>query len=129
MAQVKIYGLKEHLAPLKTQISDCVHSCIVSAFQVPANKRFHRFFEMTKDNFYYPSERTERYTIIEISLFEGRSVQAKKYLYELLFSRFEKDFSISPLDLEITLSETPAHNWGIRGKPGDELTLDYSIDV
>ncbi|MPR34169.1 tautomerase family protein [Salmonirosea aquatica] len=129
MSQIKIYGLRSHLAPIKRQLSDVLHSCVVEAFQYPENKRAHRFFELDPADFYYPEGRTDRYTIIEISLFEGRSISAKKNLYRLLFERFEKELSISPNDLEITLSETPPHYWGIRGKPGDELSLDYSIAV
>ena len=129
MAQVKIYGLNAHLAPIKAQVSDCIHSCVMEAFKYPADKRFHRFFGLERADFYFPEGRTERYTILEIILYEGRSVAAKKVLYGLLFDRFERYFSVSPNDLEITLLETPPHDWGIRGKPGDELFLDYSITV
>jgi len=31
MAQVKIYGLKEQLNPIKAQLSDVIHSCVVDA--------------------------------------------------------------------------------------------------
>jgi hypothetical protein len=44
MVQVKIYGLKEYLNPIKTSLSDAVHSCIIDALQYPADKRAHRFF-------------------------------------------------------------------------------------
>ena len=129
MSQIKIYGLKSQLNPIKKHLSDTLHSCIVEAFQYPENKRAHRFFELNPEDFYYPEGRTDRYTILEISLFEGRSILAKKNLYSLLFQRFEEDLAITPNDLEITLTETPPQNWGIRGKPGDELALDYSIAV
>ncbi|WP_233275870.1 tautomerase family protein [Isoptericola variabilis] len=32
-------------------------------------------------------------------------------------------------DLELTIVETPRENWGIRGRAGDELTLNYTVDV
>jgi hypothetical protein len=32
-------------------------------------------------------------------------------------------------DVEITIFETPRENWGIRGLPGDELPLNYKVDV
>ncbi len=31
--------------------------------------------------------------------------------------------------LEITLFETPCHAWGIRGLPGDEIGLNYKVEV
>ncbi|WP_309736365.1 tautomerase family protein [Chamaesiphon sp. OTE_75_metabat_556] len=130
MSQVKIYGLRSHLTPIKSQLSDIIHSCVVDALHYPIDKRFHRFFPLEPDDYYYPSgERTERYTIIELSMFEGRTVAAKKQLIRLLFDRLDKEFGISNLDLEITIFETAKHNWGIRGLPGDELSLSYKVNV
>jgi len=31
--------------------------------------------------------------------------------------------------LEMTIFETPKHNWGFRGLPGDEHKLDYKVEV
>ncbi|MBD2777968.1 tautomerase family protein [Iningainema tapete] len=129
MSQVKIYGIKEHLDPIKQKLSDVIHSCVVDALQYPLDKRAHRFFPLHASDFFYPSGRTDGYTIIEISMFEGRSVDAKKQLIRLLFERVQQELDISPQDLEITILETPKHNWGFRGLPGDEHTLNYKVDV
>lgn len=129
MSQIKIYGLASHLNPLKAQLSDSVHSCVVEALAYPTDKRAHRFFPLDTVDFYAPAGRTEKYTIIEISMFEGRSVETKKKLIRLLFTRLEKDCAIPPQDVEITIFETPKQNWGIRGQAGDELTLNYQVEV
>ncbi|WP_234669276.1 tautomerase family protein [Dyadobacter sp. CY261] len=110
-------------------MSELIHSCVVEAFDYPRSKKFHRFFYFDEGDFIFPSDRTDNYTIIEIALFEGRSLAAKKKLYRLLFDRFDEVLDIKPLDLEITLTETPKHNWGIRGQPGDELGLGYVVEV
>uniref|UniRef100_UPI0025DA3219 tautomerase family protein n=1 Tax=Chamaesiphon sp. GL140_3_metabinner_50 TaxID=2970812 RepID=UPI0025DA3219 len=73
--------------------------------------------------------RTDRYIIIELSMFEGRTIAAKKQLIRLLFERLDKELGISNLDLEITIFETPKHNWGFRGLPGDEHSLDYQVNI
>jgi len=128
MTQVKIYGIKDSLNPIKQQLSDAIHICVVEALKYPADKRFHRFFPLDKSDFYYPSGRSDRYTTIEFSMFEGRSVEAIKQLIHLLFERLQP-LGISPQDLEITIFETPKHNWGFRGIPGDEHELNYKVDV
>jgi hypothetical protein len=112
MVQVKIYGLRDRLFPRIQSMSDVIHACLMETLAVPPEKRFHL----------YPGDRTENYTILEISMFEGRSVETKKQCIRLLFERFQSDLQIAPLDLEITLLETPQANWGIRGVPGDELS-------
>lgn len=128
MAQVKIYSLKSSLDPIKSQLSDTIHSCVIDAFHYPADKRFHRFFPLDAADFYFPNDRSDRYTIVEISIFEGRSTEAKKHLIRLLFDRLQL-LGISPQDLEITIFETPKQNWGFRGSPGDEHQLTYRLDV
>ena len=129
MGQVKIFGLRSHLGPIIPAVSDVIHSCVIDALKYPKDKRAHRFFQLDASEFFYPPGRTEKYTIIEISMFEGRSVEAKKALIRLLYARFEKQLGIPPQDVEITIFETPKSNWGFRGLPGDEHHLDYKIDV
>ncbi len=129
MSQIKIYGIKDRLDPIKAALSTIIHSCMMEALGLPSDKKFHRFFPMNKEDFYFPSERTEAYTIIEISMFEGRTMETKKQLLALLFEKINSQLSIAPQDIEITIFETPKHNWGIRGLPGDELALNYKVNV
>jgi phenylpyruvate tautomerase PptA (4-oxalocrotonate tautomerase family) len=129
MAQVKIYGLREHLRPIQAELSDAIHSCVVEALQFPVSKRAHRFFHLETEDFYFPASATTRYTIIEISMFEGRSIETKKHLVRLLFERVCNQAQRLPHEVEITITETPKHNWGFRGLPGDEASLGYKIEV
>ena len=129
MPQVKIYGLREQLDPLVPAMSDVIQSCVVEALQYPPEKRAHRFFKLERSEFFFPPDRTSQYTIIEFSMFEGRSVEAKKKLMRLMFERFERQLGIAPQDLEMTIFETPKGNWGFRGLPGDEHSLNYKVEV
>lgn len=129
MAQVKIYGLKNLLRENKENLSKAIHESLMDAFGLPENKRFHRFFLLNEDEFIYPSDRSDKYTIIELSIFEGRSIDAKKMLINLIFSNIKKHTGIDGQDVEITILETPVENWGIRGVPADELTLNYKVKV
>lgn len=129
MAQIKIYGFRQHLEPIRAQLSDVIHSCVVDALHYPSDKRAHRFIALDEGDFYMPAGRTQQYTIIEISMFEGRSVEAKKHLIRLLIERLHDQMGIAHQDIEITIFETPRHNWGIRGLPGDELDLNYRVKV
>ncbi|MEM9149029.1 MAG: tautomerase family protein [Cyanobacteria bacterium P01_F01_bin.3] len=129
MVQVKITGCAQQLNPIKAQLSDIVHSCLQDAIGTPENKRFQRFFPLESEDFYYPSDHTTHYTIIEIVMFEGRSVPAKKKLTRLLFERINQQLNIAVEDIEIVMFELPKHNWGIRGIPGDELVLNYVVET
>jgi len=129
MSQIKIYGLKKALERHQTRLSDAIHQAIVASLAYPIDKKFHRFISLDQSDFLFPTDRSSNYTIIEISMFEGRSIQTKKSLIGLLFQRIEQEAGISPQDVEITIFETPKYNWGIRGQCGDELALGYRVNV
>lgn len=129
MSQVKIYGVRETLQPIRNHLSDIIHSCVVEALQFPANKRAHRFFYLDSDDFFMPEGRTLSYIVLEFLMIEGRSVDTKKKLIRLLFDRISTQLAISTTDIEICILESPGHNWGFRGQPGDEAVINYRIDV
>jgi len=126
---IRIYGIKEKLNPIKTKLSDIINQCMVDALAFPDNKRAHRIFPMEKENYFYPEGRSDACTVIEISMMEGRSVDAKKNLIHLLFERIESEVGVMPMDVEITITESPACNWGFRGVTGDEAKLNYQVNV
>jgi phenylpyruvate tautomerase PptA (4-oxalocrotonate tautomerase family) len=128
MAQFVIYGHAAALRPRIQQLSDAIHEAAVSALQLPVDKRFHRFVSLDPDCFVTPPDRSQDYTVIEVSMFEGRSAATKKTLILELF-RTTSAIGLSAQDVEITITETPRANWGIRGVPGDELQLGYQVEV
>jgi phenylpyruvate tautomerase PptA (4-oxalocrotonate tautomerase family) len=129
MSQVKVYGLRTNLSSRKKQLSDIIHGCVVEALNFPKNKRAHRFINLEKEDFYYPEGRTDDYIIIEIMMISGRRTETKKELIKMLFKEISGRMSISQTDIEVVILESPASNWGFRGMTGDEVSLDYKIEV
>ena len=74
MASIKIYGRAALLEAARERISNAIHQSVVEALQFPPEKRFHRFMLLEDADFIFPDDRSEKYTVIEISMFEGRSV-------------------------------------------------------
>jgi phenylpyruvate tautomerase PptA (4-oxalocrotonate tautomerase family) len=129
MAQVKIFGVAEPLRAKRRLISDTIHACIVDVLKLPEDKRAHRFFPLEKEDFFMPADRSSSYTIVELTVMSGRRKETKKALIRSLFDRLEKDVGISPQDLEICIVEAPPENWGFRGFHGDEVKLDYVVEI
>jgi phenylpyruvate tautomerase PptA (4-oxalocrotonate tautomerase family) len=129
VAQVKVFALRATIAAHRSELSEAIHDSVVEAFRYPVEKRFHRFIALEAEDFLYPGDRSEKYTVVEISVFEGRSVEAKKALVRALYRNVARRCGIGANDLEITIFETPRSNWGIRGVPGDELAIAYDVDV
>ena len=126
---ISIFGLADHLNPIKARMSDVLHRCVVDVLGLPADKRAHRFFPMAREDFYYPGGRSDAYTAITMDMIAGRTEATKKALINAIFVAFARDLGIQPIDVEITLREQPAHCWGLRGMTGDEASLSYKIDV
>lgn len=127
---IVIYGIKEKLNLIKSQLSDVIHSCMQSVLGLPEDKRAQRFIPLEADDFYYPDGRSQAYTVIEINMMQGRTVETQKALIKALFQNIESSIGIQPIDIEITIKEQPAHCWGFRGITGDEARdLKYKINV
>lgn len=99
------------------------------ALQVPEGDRQIRYIEHKPEHFAVPPGKSENYTFVEILLFPGRSLEAKRLLYQSLVERFGK-LGIAPADVFIVLIEPPLDNWGIRGGfPASEVDLGFRLDV
>ena len=77
MSHVRIYGHRDALRSDRDQLSRCIHSSLMDALGLPESKKFQRFFPLEPEDFIHPDDRSDRYTIIEISMFSGRSEETK----------------------------------------------------
>jgi len=66
---------------------------------------------------------------VEITLFAGRSIEAKRSLYKSIVANLGV-VGIAPSDIFIVLNEVPLENWGIRGGiPASDVDLGFMVDV
>jgi len=129
MPLVKITILKGRSREEKRALLDAVHNALVDAFEIPEGDRNQSLLEVEPDNFEFPEGKTKDYTIIEMTVFPGRSVEAKKKLYQNIVGNLQK-LNIDPNDVLIVLKEPPLENWGIRGGyPANEVNLGFKLDV
>lgn len=114
----------------KKALLDGVHNALVQTFRIPEHDRFQILYELDKEHFEVPSTKTDNATIIEMSVFKGRSNEAKKQLYKAIVDNLAKNPGIKGDDIMIVLQEPPLENWGIRGgKPASGVELGFKIDV
>ncbi|MEU6721489.1 tautomerase family protein [Nonomuraea sp. NPDC046802] len=128
MAQVKVYGRRDVWAGKQRRISDLLQECLGSAWKLPSDKRFHRFLLLDPEDMICP-QRSDRYLIIEVLCFTGRSDDAKRELIRTVYERLAPGLDLPVDDIELTIVEMPKTNWGIRGVPADELSLSYPVNV
>ena len=106
-----------------------LHAAMLEALKIPERDKQIRFVEHRPEHFAVPPEATENYTLVELSMFPGRSLEAKRNLYQGIVKRFG-EIGIEPNDIFIVLNEVPRENWGIRGGvPASEVDLGFKINV
>ena len=127
MSQVKIYGHRVFITTHRQAISNLIQTALQTALGLPADKRFQRFFLLEPQDFIHPTDRTQAYLILEIHLFTGRTPETLQKLIGTLQDNLQTGLKLHPNDLEITLIETPAQHWGIRGRLGHQLQLSYEV--
>jgi phenylpyruvate tautomerase PptA (4-oxalocrotonate tautomerase family) len=107
---------------------EAVYQAQREALKVPEGDRQIRYVEHKPERFAVPPGKTENYTLVEINLFPGRSLEAKRALYRSIVRRFG-ELGVAPADVFVVLHEPPLENWGIRGLPASEVDLGFNLNV
>jgi phenylpyruvate tautomerase PptA (4-oxalocrotonate tautomerase family) len=110
-------------------VIDAVQSALRETLKIPEWDRTLRLIEHPASHFAVPPGRGEKFTLVEITMFSGRSMAAKRALYQAIVRNFVA-LGVPSLDIKITLIEIPPENWGLRGgMPASEIDLGFKIDV
>lgn len=129
MPLVKIETRKAWDTSQKKAIIEAVHASMREALLIPENDRTIRFQKYAAEDFEVPPDKSENYILVEITLFSGRSLQAKRALYQGIVTGLGR-LGIVAGDVFIMLHEVPLDNWGIRGGiPASEVDLGFKVGV
>ena len=129
MPEVRIEVRRGRSALEKKALLEGVHSALVEAFGIPDHDRIQRLYELPEDCFEIPPGKTGAFTLVEITAFPGRSLEAKRRLYAAIVRNLG-NLGIDPYDILTILREPPMENWGIRGgKPASEVELGFEVEI
>jgi phenylpyruvate tautomerase PptA (4-oxalocrotonate tautomerase family) len=122
---------RNYTAEQEVEIIEAVQAALVDGFKIPPGDRCvrlvvhepHRFIALSR------LSQPDRYTVITVSAFQGRSLDAKRHLYKGIVDRLAP-LGIPPDHTKIMLNEIPRENWGLRGGvPASEIELGFKIEV
>ena len=109
-------------------IIDAVHAAMVEGLKVPEWDKTLRLVVHEPHRFTSDPRKDERFMLISIDLFEGRSLAAKRALYAAIVRNLAA-FDIPVDHVKVLLREIPTEDWGLRGKPASEIELEFEIKV
>ena len=100
----------------RATLRDVVYETLNSVIGVPEDDRFEVLSEHDPENLdisptYLGIERSAEAILIQITLNEGRTVEAKRAFYAALAAALEERLCIRPEDLTISLVEVKKENW------------------
>jgi len=129
MPLVRIEMLKGKSREYKKAVLAGIHQALVNAFKIPEVDRLQRIYELDAEDFELPPWKSKDFILIEMTVFKGRSPEAKKKLITGIAENLEKSVGLKKEDIMIVIHEPEMENWGIRGLPGTELNFGFKIDV
>lgn len=111
------------------KVIEAVQAALVGALKIPEKDRdvvIDTYDETTR---IFMTGRSQRFTRVEITLFAGRSMDAKRALYKAVAANLA-ELGVPETEVKTILIEVPTQNWGLRGGyPASELDLGFKIDV
>ena len=116
MPLVRISLMQGKSARYGKQVGEIVYQAMRSAIAIPAHDHFqiiteHDHTSLIYDPTFLDIERTDDIIVIQITLNEGRTLEAKKALYQEIAGRLHTDLGIRTEDVFINLVEVNKENW------------------
>ena len=119
---------RRYSAAEEVAIIDAVHAALVAALKIPLEDRTVRLVVHEPHRFAVDPDKGDRFTLITIDLFSGRSLRAKQALYAALVGGLG-ELGIPADHVKVLLREVARENFGIRGVPASEVDLGFEINV
>jgi phenylpyruvate tautomerase PptA (4-oxalocrotonate tautomerase family) len=128
MPIVHVHVRAGRTAAEKKALLDGVHAALVEAFRIPDPDRNQLLHEHAAADF--ETRPGDGAVLVELSVFPGRSPEAKRRLYEAIVRNLERGARVDPAKVLVVLHEPPLENWGIRGgKAATDVQLGFELDV
>lgn len=129
MPDVLIEVRGDWLKARKSEFNEAIEDGIVAALKTPEDDKILRLIEHAPESFSTPRWAGDRFTHIEITMFAGRSIEAKRTLYRTVVENLEA-FGVPANDVKIILIEVQPSNVGMRGgRAASDLSLGYEITI
>jgi phenylpyruvate tautomerase PptA (4-oxalocrotonate tautomerase family) len=113
----------------KAGLLDAIHAAAMQALKVPDEDRTQILTEHPAEAFELPPGKGDRFTLVEVTMFAGRSADAKRRLSRAVVANLAGR-GVPASDVLIVLHEVPLESWGVRGgTPASDVDLGFEVGV
>lgn len=129
MPHATIHRLSGSTSPDRRAIVEAVNRAMIDALKVPEDTHPVRLSEYDADSFLIPGQSSPAFTLVEATIYPGRSLETKRRLYARLIEGLG-ELGIAGEDIRVVLYEVPREDWGLRGgMPASEIDLGFDVEI
>jgi phenylpyruvate tautomerase PptA (4-oxalocrotonate tautomerase family) len=112
----------------RAELLEAVQRALVEGIRIPEEDRCIRLYELPAEAVLAPPGTTDKYTVVEVSMFKGRSLEAKRRLYSAL-ARELAAFGLERRDVKVLIHELVRENWSVGGVALSDVELGFTVEV
>ncbi|MCL2320849.1 MAG: tautomerase family protein [Oscillospiraceae bacterium] len=128
MPFVKLEIIKGKSNEYKKELLQAVHEALMLALEIDDEDRFQRLYELDTADFERRKTKTDKFTLIELDLYPGRSKEIKRKIIKEVTRLLGERLEINASDIFIIIHEPSLDNWGSNGEQASELGFQYKKD-
>jgi phenylpyruvate tautomerase PptA (4-oxalocrotonate tautomerase family) len=130
VALARIEILEGRTADEKRAMVEAVRAALSDALRAPGDDPLVRLAEYSPGQFSlpYPDRHSDRFALVEVTMFEGRTMDTKRRLYSEIARRLS-EVGVLTQDVLIVLHEPPMHNWSNGSTPATETDIGFKVDI
>jgi phenylpyruvate tautomerase PptA (4-oxalocrotonate tautomerase family) len=118
---------------IEVELIEAVQRALLETLKLPATDRNIKLNVHAPHRMIVPPTlaQPDKRTVVNIAMFPGRSVAAKRRLYQAIVTNLENSQAAIPRDhVLICLHEVPFEHWGIRGgQAASDVNVGFSTEI
>jgi phenylpyruvate tautomerase PptA (4-oxalocrotonate tautomerase family) len=130
VALARIEILEGRSATERRGMVQAVRDALSEALRAPGEDPLVRLTEFSPGQFTlpYPDRHSDRFTLVEVTMFAGRSMATKRRLYDAIVQGLTA-LGVPADDVLIVLHEPPTHNWATGATPASETDVGFEVEI
>ncbi len=113
----------------KAQLLNAVNRAMIEVLKVPEDSHPVRLNEYAADTFLIPEGCSDSFTLIEATLFTGRTPKTKKAFFQEIVEQLG-GLGVDAEDIRVIIYDVPRENWGLKGgQPASEIDLGFEVEI
>jgi len=128
MAMALVEVLAGQPAAAKRDYLQGVRRALCASLRIPDDDPTIRLIEHDRSDIVVPARFSDRYVIVTVTMFQGRTLDTKRRLYQSLVAELGK-LGVPADDVQVVLHEPPVENWSLGGIPASDVDPGFKINI